>query len=60
MARYNYKLILDQGMNQHMLAEKLGTKAPYVSMFMTGNGSIPRKDWQKLYDYFLELRAKAA
>ena len=60
MALYNYQLILDQGMNQEMLAEKLGTRAPYVSMFITGHGSIPRKDWQKLYDYFSELRAKAA
>jgi len=42
-----------------MLAEKLGTKDPYVSAFITGRGHLPFKCWQKIYNYFLELRIAA-
>jgi len=45
-------------LNNEMLAEKLGTKSPYVSMYFTGRGHMPRVDWQKLYEYFLELRCQ--
>jgi len=50
--------LFKQGLNNEMLAEKLGTKSPYVSMFITSRGDIPRKDWQILYEYFLELRCQ--
>jgi len=52
----NKKLLFDVGLSQAMLAEQLGTKTPYVSIFITGRGIIPREDWQTLYEYFLELR----
>jgi len=50
------KMLIDQGLNMQMLAEQLGTKGPYVSVFITGRGYIPRKDWDKIYNYFMELR----
>ena len=53
------KLLFDQGLNQAMLAEQLETKGPYVSAFITRRGNIPRKDWQKIYNYFLDLRMAA-
>lgn len=52
-------LMFNEGLSQKMLAEKLGTKGPYVSMFVTGRGDLPRADWQKIYEYFLELRVAA-
>lgn len=52
----NKQLLFKARMNQQMLAEKLDIKGPYVSKFLTGHGRVPRKDWQKLYEYFLELR----
>jgi uncharacterized protein YidB (DUF937 family) len=51
-------LLFKAGLNQGMLAEKLGTKAPYVSNFLTGEGHLPRCDWQLIHEYFLELRCK--
>lgn len=50
------KLLFKAGLSQHLLAEQLGIKEPYVSMFINGHGYIPRKDWQKIHEYFLELR----
>lgn len=51
--------MFDEGLNQETLAEQLGTKAPYISMFITGRGQLPRADWQKIYEYFLNLRVAA-
>lgn len=51
-------LLFDEGLSQKMLADKLGTKGPYISMYITSRGSLPREDWQKIHDYFHELRAK--
>lgn len=52
----NKKLLFNAGMNQQMLADKLGVKPVYVSVFITGRGNIPRYAWDILYDYFLDLR----
>jgi len=52
-------ILFDQGLNQTTAAEIIGTKAPYVSMFITGRGNLPRKDWDKIYNYFMELRIAA-
>ena len=50
------QLLFDQGLSGEMLAEQLSIKRPYVSMYFTGHGRLPREAWQKLYEYFLELR----
>ena len=52
------KLLFDEGLNQRMLASKLSLPSPYVSMYISGIGSMPRKPWQIIHEYFLELRYK--
>ena len=50
------QLLFKAGLNGEMLAEMVGVKTPYVSMYFTGGSNLPRYAWQKLYEYFLELR----
>lgn len=53
------QLLFKEELNQEMLAEKLGVKSPYVSKYITGRGCVPRVDWQKIHEYFLELRCQS-
>lgn len=49
------QLLLDNGLTRVAVADKVGVKGPYVSRFING-GYLPRYAWQKLYEFFLELR----
>lgn len=52
------RLLFVNGLNQAMAAEQIGVRSEYVSMYITGNGYLSRDTWQKIRDFFVELRIK--
>ena len=59
MARMDLKrLLFINGLNQVMAADLIGVRNPYVSNYISGRGYVPRDDWQKIHNWFHELRAK--
>ena len=52
----NKELLFQHNLSQRMVAEQLQIKEPYVSNYIRGKGRVPRADWQKIHEFFLELR----